>query len=73
MVRLCCDDLASMHLQTPRIPLPPAFKDDWKLQDGQPVTRELYDTMVGMITHMNNAIDTLPELALEEALPMFKS
>lgn len=49
-------------MQTPRVPLPPAYREGWKLQDDQPVTRELYDTMVDMIDRMNRAVDDLPEL-----------
>ncbi|EIE24619.1 hypothetical protein COCSUDRAFT_14028 [Coccomyxa subellipsoidea C-169] len=48
--------------KTPRVPLPPAYREDWKMQDDQPVTRELYDTLVGMIERMNSAVDDLPEL-----------
>ena len=49
-------------MQTPHIPLPPAYTEGWKLQDDQPVTRQLYDTMVGMLQQMNRAVDNLPEL-----------
>ncbi len=49
-------------LQTPHIPLPPAYTEGWKLQDDQTVTRELYDTMVAMLQQMNRAVDDLPEL-----------
>ena len=53
-------------VQTPRIPMPPAFEEGWKLQDEAPVTRELYDTMVQMLKVINEAVDTLPIL---EPLP----
>ena len=53
-------------MQTPRIPMPPAFEEGWKLQDENPVTRELYDTMVQMLKVINEAVDTLPIL---EPLP----
>lgn len=33
-------------LQLPKLPLPPPFEEGWKLQDGIPVTRDLYDTLV---------------------------
>ena len=49
-------------VQTPRIPMPPAFEEGWKMQDEQPVTRELYDTMVQMLKVINEAVDTLPAL-----------
>ena len=49
-------------VQTPRIPMPPAFEEGWKLQDEQPVTRKLYDTMVQMLKVINEAVDTLPVL-----------
>lgn len=49
-------------MQTPQVPLPPTFEEGWKLQDDQPVTRQLYDTMVDMIERMNSAVDELPEL-----------
>jgi hypothetical protein len=54
-----------MHflMQTPHIPLPPPYMEGWKLQDGQPVTRELYATLVQMIEQMNKAVDALPVLA----------
>ncbi|CAL8467638.1 g7176 [Coccomyxa elongata] len=48
--------------KTPHIPLPTAYTQGWKLQDDQPVTRELYDTMVAMLHQMNRAVDGLPEL-----------
>lgn len=46
--------------------MPPAFEEGWKLQDENPVTRELYDTMVQMLKVINEAVDTLPIL---EPLP----
>ena len=42
--------------------MPPAFEEGWKLQDEQPVKRELYDTMVQMLRVINDAVDTLPVL-----------
>ena len=32
--------------QLPKLPPPPPFEEGWKLQDGLPVTRELYDTLL---------------------------
>lgn len=49
-------------MQTPRIPMPPKFDFGWTLQDGQPVKRELYNTMVEMIEVVNTAVDSLPIL-----------
>jgi len=49
-------------VQTPKIPMPPAWEEGWKLQDEQPVKRELYDTLAQMITVMNEAVGTLPVL-----------
>ncbi len=54
--------MVACAVQTPKIPLPPAFEAGWKLQDEQPVKRELYDTMVQMLKVMNDAVDTLPVL-----------
>lgn len=57
------DYTAKEHaLKVPHLPLPPAWKDGWVLQDGLPITRELHDTLVSMLTQMNRAIDTLPDL-----------
>lgn len=60
-VRWLCLSLV-LHIQTPEVPLPPPFTEGWKLQDGQPVTRELYATLVDMIEQMNKAVAVLPEL-----------
>ena len=49
-------------MQTPRVPLPPPWEEGWRLQDDQPMSRQLYDTLVAMITQINTAVDTLPEL-----------
>jgi hypothetical protein len=43
--------------ELPKLPLPPPFEEGWKLQDGIPVTRDLYDTLVLMISTMNAGID----------------
>ena len=48
--------------QTPRVPLPPAWEEGWKLQDDRPVSRELYDMLTAMIEQINCAVETLPEL-----------
>lgn len=50
-------------MQTPRIPMPPPFEEGWRLLDGKPVTRKLYDMMVLELSQMNKAIDTLPDLS----------
>lgn len=50
-------------LQPPKPPMPPAFDPTMKLQDGKPVTKELYQTTVAMLTQINAAIDRLPTLA----------
>ena len=42
--------------------MPPKFDFGWTLQDGQPVKRELYNTMVEMIEVVNTAVDSLPIL-----------
>ena len=42
--------------------MPPRFDFGWTLQDGQPVKRELYNTMVEMIEVVNTAVDSLPIL-----------
>lgn len=49
-------------LQTPHIPLPPPYQDNWRLLDGKPVTRALYDMMLKEINQMNKAVDSLPDL-----------
>ena len=49
-------------VQTPKIPMPPAWEEGWKLQDEQPVKKELDDTLVRRITVMNEAVDTLAVL-----------
>lgn len=46
-------------LQVPKIPPPPPFKEGWKLQDGLPVTRDLYDIIKQMIDTMNAGIDLM--------------
>jgi hypothetical protein len=45
------------------VPLPPPFEEGWRLQDDQPVTRALYDTLVAMLRQVNRGVDSLPELA----------
>ena len=49
-------------LQPPVLTLPPAYDPEFKLQDGKPVTRELYDTLVAMIKQINQAIADLSSL-----------
>ena len=48
--------------QPPILPLPPPFEEGWTLQDGIPVTKELYDTTYLMIKTMNDAVKTLKPL-----------
>ncbi|EFN52021.1 hypothetical protein CHLNCDRAFT_139592 [Chlorella variabilis] len=43
--------------ELPKIPPPPPFREGWKLQDGLPVTRDLYDVIAQMIDTMNRGID----------------
>ena len=48
-------------MQTPRIPMPPAFQEGWVLEDNvTPVTQQLHDTVSAMLTQMNKAVDELP-------------
>ncbi len=53
----------SLLLQVPKLPLPPPYQSNWTLQDGVAVDKDMYDTMVDMISKMNAAIDTLPDLS----------
>ncbi|GIL58932.1 hypothetical protein Vafri_13942 [Volvox africanus] len=50
------------QLKLPAIPMPPVWTDDIVLQDNLKVTKELHDTVVDMISHMNQAIAALPDL-----------
>ena len=61
-VTVVCARAMRCAAQTPRVPLPPAWEEGWKLQDDRPATRELYDTLVAMIGQINRAVDALPEL-----------
>jgi hypothetical protein len=54
--------MACGALQTPHIPLPPPYEDNWRLLDGKHVTRKLYDMMLLEINQMNKAVDSLPDL-----------
>lgn len=50
-------------VQIPNIEPPPPFKQgQWKFIEGNPVTREKYDTIAMMISYMNKAISTLKPL-----------
>ena len=51
------------ELKVPMLPMPPEWKEGWKLQDGVVVTRELHDTIASMLRRMNAGIATLPEIA----------
>ena len=49
---------ATPPLQVPKLPLP--FEEGWKLQDGLPVGKQLYDTLVlQMMNVMNAGIDVI--------------
>lgn len=50
-------------LKVPKLEVPPEWQPGVKLQDGLIVTKELDDTLRDMITHMNRAIDKLPDLS----------
>ncbi|EFJ50516.1 hypothetical protein VOLCADRAFT_88948 [Volvox carteri f. nagariensis] len=50
------------QLKLPPIPMPPNWTEDLTLQDGLKVTKELHDTVVDMLSHMNQAIAQLPDL-----------
>mmetsp|Transcript_27021 Transcript_27021/g.59096 ORF Transcript_27021/g.59096 Transcript_27021/m.59096 type:complete len:635 (+) Transcript_27021:187-2091(+) len=55
-------------LKVPRIPVPPTCsREGLKVQDGTPFSKQLCETMTDMINHMNEAIDTLPDLTAEAA------
>lgn len=51
-------------LKVPSFPLPPQpFEAGaWRLQDGLMVGRELHETLTDMLTVINKAVDTLPDL-----------
>lgn len=51
------------ELNPPLMTLPPPFQEGLKLQDGKPITRDLYDTLYKMIELMNAGIATLKPLA----------
>ena len=46
-------------MQLPKLPLPPPFEEGWKLQDGLPVGKQLYDTLLQMMNVMNAGIDVI--------------
>lgn len=49
--------------QVPRFALPPPWREGaWKLQDGLDVGRSLHETLTDMLTVINKAVDTLPDL-----------
>ncbi|KAL3161193.1 hypothetical protein ABBQ38_009560 [Trebouxia sp. C0009 RCD-2024] len=52
----------SMVITPPAVPLPPPYDPQYKLQDGKPVTQELYDTLTAMFKQMNDAINSLSPL-----------
>lgn len=61
-------------LKVPNIPMPPEYKDGWILEFDAPLTRKRHDVVVIMLTQMNKAINTLPDLTKqwEEFQPRLK-
>ena len=57
----CSSLTTDMLVQTPKIPMPPPFQVGWHLHNHQPVTKELHETLVSMLTVMNAVIDDLPK------------
>eukprot|EP00798_Chlamydomonas_sp_ICE-L_P020417 gene20417-27200_t len=51
-------------LKVPKLDLPPKeFKEGaWHLQGHEPVTKDMHELLTDMLTMMNKAIDTLPDL-----------
>ncbi|GBF92072.1 hypothetical protein Rsub_04419 [Raphidocelis subcapitata] len=50
-------------LKVPHFPLPPPWREGaFKLQDGLDVGRSLHETLTDMLTVINRAVDTLPDL-----------
>ena len=51
-------------LKVPHFALPPQpfAEGAWKLQDGLAVGRDLHETLTDMLTVINKAVDTLPDL-----------
>lgn len=62
VIVLSCLVITSLLLQPPAVPLPPPYDPQYKLQDGKPVTQELYDTLTAMFKQMNDAINSLSPL-----------
>lgn len=44
------------------MPEPPIFQPGWRLQDGVPVTEDIYKIVADMLHVMNSGIDTLATL-----------
>lgn len=54
------------HVLHPKpIPMPPEYKDGWILEFDSPLTRKRHDLVVLMLTQMNKAINSLPDLSAE--------
>jgi hypothetical protein len=53
---------ANDALKVPLLKLPPPLIDGLKMQDGMPFTQDLHNVLTDMLTLMNKAIETLPDL-----------
>lgn len=66
LVMLCS---TAVHRQTvcavqpPKPPMPVAYDPTLKLQDGKPVTKDLYSTTLAMLEQINTVIAKLPALS----------
>ena len=66
---LCESCVSPLHRQTvcvlqpPKPPMPVAYDPALKLQDGKPVTKDLYSTTLAMLEQINAAIAKLPALS----------
>jgi len=54
---------AEVALKVPTIPLPPPWEQDLLTHEGHPVSKEMHETLVQMLTRMNQAIETLDDLS----------
>lgn len=55
----------TIYHQVPNFELPPQpwREGAWKLQDGLPIGETLHETLTDMLTVINKAVDTLPDLS----------
>jgi|MesohylFT_1024984.scaffolds.fasta_scaffold687959_1 hypothetical protein len=53
---------ANDALKVPLLKLPPPLIDGLKMHDGMPFTQDLHNVLTDMLTLMNKAIETLPDL-----------